>query len=371
MGRVRREEAAALLEECRKNINVYRASYGWNSGIGDLSNKTSHDTIQMAGERRDRFGNVFTTWHSPSVTTVPVYIDGLDTPFHWKNANPRQKRATRKSRIEETESAIGAWDRVDVDGRDKVVPRSKRQYVPRVSQEELNSLYESYRAGQKSTDEIMTKLLAYVTFKAHTSSSERNLRVFDGKENVETIEGYIGGLVAKLWPVIRDVRVDGPLSHYVNHAYRLFFIDAQKETTQEWNFRRQMASQAAASELDVHITEAEQDTPQETMTGYRDHTAAYLPPSAPDVDIVESVPTTKRAVLLSVQQKAFDAVAHRHEDPDVRQVMFWISAEFSNKRIATALGFSEAKVSRLRSKAERAISQAAARINTQEAFPAI
>jgi len=254
-------------------------------GLGEEQNKTSHEVITDAGCRTNAEGNTFRAWHSPNVKTEPAIEDGYTLfgfePLRRRVKEPRaqtRKRATqRKTAIRRNSEQVvrsgaeGEWDEPvietetvteyeqpvsgtdavtnkDADADEQLKKKLTSHAAYMVDKEEseahLNRVYEWYKADRAPARVVYVNFDRFIRMKAAT---QRDLRHMRGDETIEDhLQNFLHADGGKLWQKIEAKGVEGPLSHYVNSAFKRHFGDANKQMKKEWSWNRFLAGQVGA-----------------------------------------------------------------------------------------------------------------------------
>jgi len=352
-----------------KSVDFEPSTKPWNIPIGE-ANKTSHPVIVDAGLRVNRVGDLFNAWHSPNVVTerVPIgsFVEfGIDQDYVWRKVKTVKAAGVaveRKAASTKT-SKVGEWDDTDAEASPDadlsgVAPVNRRTahevYEQDKEQREgrLDTEYANYVLGGNSSP-LFTEVWRHIEVKGQRGVKLANIR----NEPVKDMDDHVQELFTEVWPKIEAKTINGPLSHWLNRAFKLHFIDAQKALTREWDWRRLLAEIRARGPQDAEWTEKLQDAPPESLTG--DDSPQPKPSefyaTEGTADVSASVPAKTRQVSLWAQERAVTQFLRLHPSDIERSVYTLILEGMKGKHIAHELRITESKVSRLKTKIEKEI----------------
>jgi DNA-directed RNA polymerase specialized sigma24 family protein len=361
------------------------AGKAWNTPIGE-ANKGSHKVIVDAGVRTVR-DYTFRAWHSPNVKTetIPVeaFVDfGIAQEFITRKIKTVQSSGVRIKGAS-TKDALNYGELDDIDIGENAEPEDLPKDAPdddaastapstpltghsayvadkKRHERGLDAVYVNFVRGVTPIRILHTRVWRHISHKASSQQNLGNVR----SEPVKDVDDYVQDFMLEVWPKIEAKTITGPLSFWLNKAFKLHFIDAQKDLTREWDERRYLAGLAARSQgvQDTEWTERLQEAPRETLTGDdspQPQPSEFYDPASRDEKSNPYIPKPIPVPILQFSRRIKDAAVleflKRHQD-DIHQTVWRLLRDGQDgATIARALEISEQKVSRLKVEAEREV----------------
>ena len=357
-------------------------------GVGDRQNETSHESLTDAGCRTNDNGHTFRAWHSPSVRTEPAPDDGFAifgiAPLRRRVNEPQTRTRTRRTATIRRNQVVrpgnaGEWDTPVIETELREDKRSKTAHDAYMKDSAaraaaLDDIYRRYVNGDAQLyDSLSRQVLHFLKIKGETQHDlfrhRRTGNVEDEIQRLLAVDG--GGNGGTIWQKIENKAIDGNLSHYLNRAFRLHFIDAnkkaraQREIPVDWNafvgsflglgpdvsFEDENESEdeasdlAAVIEMEVNKQPASESEPAPEPEKSRDHEPGPL-----------------HRIPLRRQHAALERFRRRHRAGSLfcRVLDHWMRG-LKGKESAELLNVSESKVSRARKQIAEEIEGAAAK----------
>ena len=369
-------------------------------GLGEKQNETSHEVVTDAGCRSDAKGYTFRAFHSPSVRTEPATDDGFAVfgipPLRRRVSEP-QRRTRRTATIQHKGAIVrpgnaGEWDEpvietdtVTEDRRSKTAHDAyMKDSAARAAA--LDDTYRRFVGGDAQLyDALVRQVLHFLKVKAETQHDLFRLRRTGNIEDeIQQFLAVDGGENGSVWSRIERGLITGNLSHYLNRAFRLHFIDANQRTKAraareinvDWNAfigsfigldpaaqsdddadvdvtGEEMEDFDVASVIEMHLqTEPEQSQP-----------ASESEPTPEPEKSREHGPLHR--IPLRRQHAALERFRRKHRDGSLfcRILGDWLNG-LNGRESAAARGISEFKVSRIRKSIREEIENMASAAST-------
>jgi len=349
-------------------------------GVGDRQNETSHDALTDAGIRINAKGETFHAFHSPNVRTEPATDDGFAVfgipPLRRRVTEP-QRRTQRTATIRRKGAIVrpgnlGEWDEPVIE-TDTVTNQTTAKTTAKTTHSAylkdstaraaaLDDIYRRYVNGDAQLyDALVRQVGAFLKIKGETQHDLFRLRRTGSVEDeIQQFLAVDGGADGSVWSRIERGLITGNLSHYLNRAFRLHFIDANKqakaraarEINVDWNafvgsflglgpdvsFEDENESEdeasdlAAVIEMEVNKQPASESEPAPEPEKSREHEHGPL-----------------HRIPLRRQHAALERFRRKHRDGSLfcRVLGDWLNG-LSGKDSAVARGISESKLSRVR-----------------------
>ena len=356
-------------------------------GVGEKQNETSHDLLTDAGVRINAKGETFRAWHSPNVRTEPATDDGFAifgiAPLRRRVSEPQTRTRTRRTATIRRNQVVrpgadGAWDEPVIDDTIAEDKRSKTAHDAYLKDSAaraaaLDDIYRRYVGGEVQLyDALSRQVLHFLKIKGDTQHDLfRHRRTGNTEDEIQQFLAVDGGENGSVWSRIERGLITGPLSHYLNRAFRLHFIDANKrakaraerEINVDWNAfvgRFVGLDPATQSDDDVDVDENEDsDVASVVEMHLQTEPEQSQPQPAPEPEKSREHGPLHR-VPLRRQHAALERFRRRHREGSLfcRVLDHWMRG-LKGKESAELLNVSASKVSRARKQIAEEIEGAA------------
>jgi RNA polymerase sigma factor (sigma-70 family) len=226
----------------------------------------------------------------------------------------------------------------------------------------LNTVYSNFVKGKTPARFVFNHVRNFIQMKADT---QPNLRVLQRTGGLRDLDDHVAELLWEVWQKIEAKQITGPLSHWLNAAFKNHFIDAHDELSREWDAKRWLAEHRFELNMvpggwEYGLNKPLKETTLDQETADRVNRRFAGPPKP----IPAPSPTTDDpGIPIRTAESAIRSVMAESTEQERFIINVVYGDGLSQKKAAGLLNLSEPKVSRIINKIQKRIRDKAAELS--------